>query len=242
MRVLVTRPRADAAELTGALEARGHQVLVEPLLTIRPRENPDWPAGHRRAQALLVTSANGVRTFADRDPRRDVPVFAVGDASAAAARSLGFRQVESAAGDVVDLAALVRARLDPEAGPLLHPAASKLAGDLQGALAAAGFTVLRVVLYDALPATGLSAECCRALNEGLIDVATFFSPRTAASFVSLVAEADLAATCRGITALCLSAAVAARISGLSWAEVVVAARPEQAALLAALDRLDRDGA
>ncbi len=242
MRVVVTRPQADAAELTSALEARGHQVLVEPLLTIRPRETVDWPAGHRQAQALLVTSANGVRAFADLDVRRDLPVFAVGDASAAAARSLGFERVESAAGDVADLAALVQARLDPADGPLLHPAASKLAGDLQGALAAAGFTVLRLVLYDAQPATTLSPACRHALNEGLIDVVTFFSPRTAASFASLVAEADLAAACRGVTALCLSQAVAARLSRLSWAEIVVAPRPEQAALLAALDQLGQDGA
>ena len=151
MRVLVTRPREDAAGLVAALAARGHEALVEPLLTIVPRDIVDWPAGHELAQALLVTSANGVRAFARADGRRGLPVFAVGDASAAAARSLGFEAVVSAAGTVEDLAALVAARVDRAAGPLLHPAAGALAGDLQGALAAAGFEVLRVVLYDARP-------------------------------------------------------------------------------------------
>jgi uroporphyrinogen-III synthase len=242
MRILVTRPREDADGLVAALTARGHEVLFEPLLTIVPRAAVDWPPGHERAQALLVTSANGVRAFARADPRRDLPVYAVGAASAAAAGELGFRTVVSAEGNVDDLAALVRRRLDPAAGPLLHPAAATPAGDLQGALAVADFTVLRVVLYDARPAEALSPESTRAINEGSIDAVTLFSPRTAAAFASLMEAAGLASACWQIAALCLSPAVASEIAGLTWRRVVVAARPEQAALLAALDGLAGGGA
>ena len=52
MRVLVTRPREDAAGLVAALEARGHEALLEPLLTITLRDKVDWPAGQQAAQAL----------------------------------------------------------------------------------------------------------------------------------------------------------------------------------------------
>lgn len=237
MRVLVTRPREDAAGLTAALEARGHEVMLEPLLTIVPRDPVDWPPGHEGAQALLVTSANGARAFARCDPRRELPVYAVGQASAAAARDLGFTTVVSAGGDIDDLAALVAARLDPAGGPLLHPAAGSLAGDLQGALSAAGFRVLRAVLYDAVPATALSAPTVDAINQGVIGAVTFFSPRTAAAFVSLVEAARLAAGCGGIAAVCLSPAVAGALERLTWREVAVAVRPDQSALLAALDGL-----
>jgi len=167
-----------------------------------------------------------------------LPVFAVGDASAAAARDLGFPVVTSAAGTVEDLAALVKRRLDRIDGPLLHPAAGKLAGDLQGALGAAGFTVLRAVLYDAVPVAALSEGCVRALNDGLIDAVTFFSPRTATGFVSLVEAAGLADACRRLAAVCLSPAVADALSGLGWHRIAVAEWPDQAALLAALDALE----
>src|SRR3546814_4230390 len=70
MRILVTRPREDAAGLVTALTARGHAVLLEPLLAIVPRDAVDWPEGHQQAQALLVSSANGVRAFARADSRR----------------------------------------------------------------------------------------------------------------------------------------------------------------------------
>jgi uroporphyrinogen-III synthase len=242
MRVLVTRPREDAAGLAAALEARGDVVMLEPLLTIVARDAVDWPPGHEAAQALLVTSANGARAFARCDPRRRLPVYAVGEASAAAAREAGFPAVVSAGGDVDDLAALVAARLDPAAGPLLHPAAGRLAGDLQGALSAAGFSVLRAVLYDAVPRSALSQPAAAAINRGAIDAVTFFSPRTAAAFVSLVEAARIAGACRGIAAVCLSPAVAAALERLAWREVAVAASPDQAALLAALDGLRVTGA
>lgn len=242
MRVLVTRPREDAAGLAAALAACGHEAVLEPLLTIVPRARVDWPPGHERAQALLVTSANGVRAFARLDRRRDLPAYVVGEAGAAAARDLGFAAVVSAGGDVEDLAALVRQRLDPAAGPLLHPAAATLAGDLQGVLTAAGFQVLRAVLYEARPAGALSPEGTRAINEGTIDAVTLFSPRTAAGFASLLAAAGLQPACKAMAALCLSDAVAAAVAGLPWRQVVVAARPDQAALLAALDQLARGSA
>lgn len=237
MRVLVTRPREDAAGFVAALEARGHAAVLEPLLSVVPREPTDWPPGHERTQALLVTSANGLRAFAGADPRRALPVYAVGEASAAAARAAGFRTVFAAAGTVDDLAALVAGHADPAAGPLLHPAAGVLAGDLQGALATQGFAVLRVVLYDARPAVALSPESTRAINEGVIDVVSLFSPRTAATFASLTEAAGLVPACARMAALCLSPNVAAAVADLGWRRVAVAERPDQAALLRALDRL-----
>ena len=96
--------------------------MLEPLVAIRWREDGarvlapllDGAAG------LLFTSANGVRAFAAASPRRDLPALAVGDATAAAARAAGFADVASAGGNVADLALLVRRRLEPEAGALVH--------------------------------------------------------------------------------------------------------------------------
>jgi len=241
LRVVVTRPREDAEGLVAALGERGHRVMVEPMLTIVPRPRVDWPVGHETAQALLITSANGLRAFARLDLRRGLPVFAVGDASAAAARVAGFADVASAAGTVEDLARLVRTRLRPEDGPLLQPAASKLAGDLKGSLEASGFEVLRAILYDAEPARRLSPDLCQRFNSELIDVITFFSPRTAATFASLIGEAELSQACGRLSAVCLSEAVAQEISGLPWDLVAIADRPDQAALLARLDALVTKG-
>lgn len=231
--VLVTRPLDDSRSLSEALKTRGFDPLVEPMLTIRYR---DAPAPERdRYQGVLATSANGVRALARLASWRDLPVWAVGDASAREARDLGFVTVHSAAGDVAALAALVAERADPNAGPLLHVAASRLAGDLGGALSAKGFAVEKAILYDAEPAEDFSPALLTALEENRLSAALFFSPRTAATFVRLAEKRRLGPSLGRLDALALSGAVAETLAPLPWRGVAVARRPDQSALLALLD-------
>ncbi len=241
MHVLVTRPIDDAQDLAAALAARGHQALIAPMLTIAPDEGVEGPLDLAGVQALLFTSANGARVFAGLSEARDLPVFTVGDASAGAARDAGFARVESAGGDVADLARLVAERLDPKGGALYHAAASKVAGDLKGLLEAESFSVRRDVLYDATLASGLTKELRAAITAGSLDVATFFSPRSAETFVSLVQDAGLDGACTRTVALALSEAVADKLRALSWAGIEVAAQPNQDTLLALLDRIAAGG-
>jgi uroporphyrinogen-III synthase len=233
MQALITRPVEDTGPLAALLAARGVVAVSEPLLAIRPipGATPDLDG----VQALLFTSANGARAFAAAASRRDLPVFAVGEATAEAARLLGFGMVASAGGAVEELAALAAARLDPSGGVLLHAAGSVVAGDLAALLAAGGFRVRRAVLYAADPAASLSAETATALRERRIAAAFFFSPRTAAQFVTLARAVRLDETCGVVTAFSLSPAVARELAPIAWARIIVAATPNQAALLAAFD-------
>lgn len=238
MKALVTRPEEDAAPLARALGERGIETVLAPMLSIAPAEGAarrlsDALIG---AQAVLVTSANGARFLARFSPRRELPVFAVGDASAAAARLAEFRSVASAGGDVADLAALVASRLSPQQGALVHVAGSEVAGDLAGRLGQAGFSLRRAVLYEARAATALPDDAAAALRQGELALALFFSPRTAATFVRLAAAAGLEAPCRGLLALALSPAVAAALGEGTWRRIVVARAPTQQALLGALDQ------
>ena len=233
MRALITRPRADAAELERRLRRRGIRTMVEPMLTIELL--PEAGVDLSDVQGLLFTSSNGARSFAAFSGRRDIPAFAVGDATARTCREAGFETVHSAGGDVDDLARLVIRTVRPGDGRLVHVSGSVSAGDLAGALGAAGFDVARVPFYRALPAGTLSDALDQALRRGHLDLVLFFSPRTAATFVSLVRAAGLERSCRTIDALCLSPAVARRAAELSWRQVTVAAAPTQTALLEALD-------
>src|SRR4051794_10180748 len=98
--VLITRPEEDARPLAEALASRGVATVIEPLLAIRPLPGAaaDLARDLDGVQALLFTSATGARAFAELSPRRDIGVLAVGDATAAAARGLGFSAVERAGG------------------------------------------------------------------------------------------------------------------------------------------------
>jgi uroporphyrinogen-III synthase len=233
-RALVTRPRAQAEALAAALARRGVEAVVEPMLEIDFRATGPLDLGG--VQAVLCTSANGVAALARASAERGLPLFTVGEASAAAARRAGFAIVESAAGDAAALARFAVARLDPRAGRVLHVAGSAVAGDLAGALAGRGFAVDRAVLYDARPATALRAETRQALAGGEIALALFFSPRSAAICVGLATAAGLAQACAGITAVSISKAADRALDALGWRARYVAAAPNQSALLDAVDR------
>ena len=186
-------------------------------------------------QAVLVTSVFGARELARATSERDLPVYAVGDATAEAARDAGFTRVESARGDASALTALVLDRLDPAKGPLLYAAGRVTSGDFPDPLTEAGFEVRRVELYAARPAAALSPETVDALREGSLDLALFFSPRTAATFVRLIRDAGLADACGRVTALAISPAVADALRPVSWRAVESAASPNQEAMLALTD-------
>lgn len=235
MKLLVTRPEEDSAPLADALSALGHEAVLAPLLDIRFLEDAELPEA--AWQALLVTSANGVRALVRHDHAASLlslPVLAVGPASADAARAAGFAKVEAAGGDVGSLAEHVAKALDPAAGPLLHVAGSAVAGDLAGMLEARGFSLTRAVLYEARLASELPEAARAALEEGTLDGVLLYSPRTARAFASLVREAGLEARVMGLAAYCLSAAVAEALDELPGLTVKIAREPDQAALIALL--------
>ena len=236
MRALITRPEEDAAPLAEALAAKHVEVTVEPLLAIRVID--EAAVDLDGVQALLFTSANGVRAFAARSERRDIGALTVGEASAEAARAAGFTHVESAGGDVGDLVRLAKARLDPAGGPVFHAAGSVVAGDLAGQLSEAGFTLRRVMLYEARPAESLSPETLATLAGHGFDLVLFFSPRTATTFVELLRKADdprLLAGCAAADALCLSPAVAAAAQAIEWKSVRYAENPDLPSMLRLVD-------
>ncbi len=88
MRALITRPREDAEALAGLLRERDIESVIEPMLVIRSLEGAE--VDFEGVQALLLTSANGARALAGREPGagkadwRHLRVFAVGNATAKA--------------------------------------------------------------------------------------------------------------------------------------------------------------
>lgn len=233
MTALITRPSEDARGLHAELRRRGIAVMHEPMLSIE--RMADVSVDTSGAQGLLFTSSNGVRAFASLSGQRDLPAFAVGDATAQACRDAGFSEVHSASGDVDALANYVIRHCRPLDGRLIQVAGTVSAGDLAGALRAAGFVIDRIPIYRANVATSLSADTRGAMKSGRIDAVLFFSPRTAATFVSLVQSAGLDNACRNVNAYCLSPSVAKRAAVLPWKRVTIAAEPTQTALLAAME-------
>jgi uroporphyrinogen-III synthase len=225
MRVLVTRPAEDATETARQLRLMGHEALVAPLLTTRFFDGPEISLDG--VQAILATSANGVRALARRTPRRDVPVFAVGPQTASEAQKFEFEQVRNADGDAAVLALTTRRWASPEKGALLHVGGGGNDGKLMQSLE--GFTLRQEILYAVTPAEALPAAAAAALRMGEIGAALFYSPRSAAAFRHAVQAEKL--SLEEVIAVCISQAAATALEPLVFREVRIAALPNQPSLL-----------
>jgi uroporphyrinogen-III synthase len=218
LRVAITRAQPEAEKTAARVRERGGEPVLAPLLTIEPRPFDTHIAG---AQALLFTSSNGVHGFAAQISERGIPAFAVGESTAAAARAAGFHHVSTADGDVVALAHLVQAELDPHAGMLVHVSGRHIAGDLVHTLRGAGFHVERRVAYEAVAATTLPAAFATPL-----DIVLFHSARAAEIFIQLGAPSSAS-----LRAACFSQAVSTAARAALWAALTVAKAPREEALL-----------
>ena len=148
-KIWITRAQPGADSTAERVRLLGHEPVVAPLLAVKLL--PDAQVDLSGVAALAFTSANGVRAFADLSGERALRVFAVGVATAEAARAAGFKLVLSADGDVEALANGIAMRRGELRGIVLHPGALEPAGDLVGALEAQGVTSRRLLLYETVP-------------------------------------------------------------------------------------------
>jgi uroporphyrinogen-III synthase len=228
MRVLVTRPLPDGERTAAALRARGYQVLLAPLMKVKSVTadlSGDWAA-------VIVSSANALRALeaGQLAPLKNLPLFAVGERTAAAAREAGFGDVRAAHGDAGDLIRLVSERYAGQSAPHLYLAGEDRAADIEGELARRGIQVRTVVVYKNVT-TGFPPELVRALTGGLIGAVLHFSRRSAENYVAGARDAGLAGPAVRPRHFCLSPQVAEPLQALGIHDAGIAARPDEAALL-----------
>jgi uroporphyrinogen-III synthase len=241
MAILVTRPHPDDETTAAGLRARGFEVLLAPMLRFEPaafHDDADAQYG-----AVIVTSANALRGIESQlkgSPLLKLPLFAVGEHTAGAARSIGFEQVIPAKGDAASLRELVtasvKAKALKKASPLLYLAGADLARDLAGELGERGFTVVTQTTYRMVPLSILPYEVCDAFAANRVEAVLHYSRRSARAFLESVRAAGVEISALSVPQCCISAGVAAVVRDAGATRVMAAASPDENALLAVLDR------
>jgi uroporphyrinogen-III synthase len=209
MRLLLTRPQAEAS--AEKLRGRGHDVVIMPLMAFEP---VPWERGGAAPDAIMLTSPQAARAAGVAWP---VPAYAVGGATAEAARGAGFADVRDGGGTVQ---ALVDRAAADGVTQMLHLAGA----DRTAFVVPAGLRIDTVIVYRArlLP--------MEALPES--DLVMLYSARTAAHFA---AECDRLGLPRAGLALAVLSPAIALAAGPGWHHVITAAAPHEEALLAAID-------
>jgi uroporphyrinogen-III synthase len=241
MAVLVTRPHPDDEATATSLRARGFEVLLAPMLRFEAVAFHDDEDA--RYGAVIVTSANALRGIAPHlagSRLLKLPLFAVGEHTASAARSTGFSQVISADGDATALRDLmlasVKSKALKKASTLLYLAGADLARDLAGELGERGFSVVTHTTYRMSPVAALPRDVCHAFAANGVEAVLHYSRRSARAFLDAARAAGVEISALAIPQCCISDGVASVLRDAGAMQVMVAASADEIALFGTLDR------
>jgi len=242
MTILVTRPQPDNETTGASLRARGFDVLLAPMLRFEPvalleDEDADYAA-------IIVTSANALRAIEPQLPGHrslKLPLLAVGDRTAAAARRAGFSKIISAGGDSEDLRELILAKARGKKrefgrGPLLYLAGADLSRDLAGELGEHGLTVVTRTTYRMVASSDLPPEALEAIAANQVQAVLHYSARSARVFVDAVRAAGVEISALAVPQCCISANVATVLREAGASRVALASSPDENSLFVAVDR------
>jgi uroporphyrinogen-III synthase len=229
---LVTRPEREGEATAARLRARGHEVLLAPLLRIEVVTDAAVSPGPW--SAVMMTSRSAADAIAQHpvlDRLRGLPVFVVGRSTAAATRAAGFADIRSADGGAGDLVELIVSHRATLGGPLLYLAGADRAADVVGSLRQAGVAADMVVIYRAVAAQEFPSTVRDALASGRLDGVLHLSRRSAETFLACSRQSGLLDPALVPTHYCLSAQVAEPLAAAGARHVAVAPRPEESALI-----------
>jgi uroporphyrinogen-III synthase len=224
--IWVTRTLPDAGETGVRLRQLGYTPVVAPLLRV---EHLPTKINLAEVARLVFTSRNAVRLFKPSAQAKKLPVFAVGDRTAVAARAAGYRHVHSASGDVERLAELILSLPKKERqGNWLHLGALEPAGDLPGLLNSAGIAMQHVALYHTIPTP--AEDIAHRVRSG---------PRLAGVLIHSPKAAHVLGQSRLVLpanscAVCISKTAADALAPAGLRSVLIAASPTEDAMFQTL--------
>ncbi|WP_417433434.1 uroporphyrinogen-III synthase [Hoeflea sp.] len=253
MRVLVTRPEPGGQRTADQLARLGHVPVLMPLFeTVVTAGLDDLPPAEVIG-GLIATSARAFAMFGNGGVSGtglvDVPVHAVGPATAQAAREAGFVHVAEGGGTAEALTATLTHLLDRDAddgqpagsavrpGGLVYLAGVPRTRVIETALEGGnhGFKVVECYKMEEI---SYSTDILKSdFLSPSPDVVLFYSANAARWFSELIDAANLAKTLDFTRFLCLSPAIANQLREIWRERVTVAERPDEDSLLASLAAL-----
>lgn len=245
MRVLVTRPEPGCGKTAILLRGMGHEPVELPLF--RTVFHSDALCQIGTASAFIVTSANAIRAL-ESAPDRDlaglqIPVYAVGAATAAAARAHGFANVSTGPGNARGLADLLLERIasgiitpSPDS-PLTYLAGAPRSADLERRLLAAGVDVKSVEVYEMIGISYSTDFLFSTILSPPLDAILLYSANAARRLRMLLGPQTQPARHIECPFLCLSAEIAAALPAPWRDRAIIAASPDERSLLASLAAL-----
>ena len=244
--VLVTRERSQARALSQLLLDVGARPLECPLIAFSPP--PDWTfvdecLGVLSAyDGILFTSVNAVKFFWERvrdkgldtSPLRQVPCYAIGQATAGALKGVGVQVLAVPEQSQAEGLAALLGKEGPAGKRFLFPRAREARDLLPRFLLKAGARVDLAVVYETRTAFENRPALERLLASERIDYVTFTSPSAVSAFVDMAPEGSCGAFPKNTPAACIGGITAAAARKAGFLVVFTAPKATVQSLVAAI--------
>ena len=240
MKILLTRPLEHTENSAARLAAAGLSAVILPLLRYVPVDEDAIPK--RIFDAVIFTSAAapgiliGRSDFSLAEITNSNRAYCVGSTTAAAAVAAGFEAVVPDRADTGGLIAALRDDISggrlPARPLLLHASGRDISSDLAPSLPEV--ELARIVIYEAQPVDPGRDRLAAALDEAANGAVFLYSPRSAGQIAHLCEKYDLVERLCGLTMVGISEKVAQTMPKWPNAHIVVAERPDEASMIAAL--------
>ncbi|SCX29393.1 uroporphyrinogen-III synthase [Agrobacterium rosae] len=243
MRVVVTRPQASGEKTAALLRERGHEPVLIPLTEPVHRADVAIQALAKPLQALAVTSAEAIRVLAGRGLAAPeilhLPLFAVGTASAEAARKAGFHNVTAGDSDGPALAQLIADEIKDNTGArsnLLYLAGTPRDAGFEKRLSELTVPFETVEVYEMQPLSWNPAQW-EGLADKQIDVVLLYSSEAARLFFKLLTSRPVFKQWDHCKFICISKKVLSDIPPAFQHNAFASTAPSEAEMFDLLDLL-----
>jgi uroporphyrinogen-III synthase len=235
MRVLVTRPAHSGERTAQRLRELGHEPLLLPLT--RPVHDPQ--AARRALEttggSVVLTSAEAVNTLRALGKALEShlarQLFTVGEATADAARELGFRSVTASSGNGRELAELIAATNSDD---LLYLAGVPRAETFETRMTELGRHITVTECYRMAPITPDPGDVAALLTANPPDAVLFYSRQTAGHFFHVPQVEWLLLQMPKIRLICLSKTIGEAIPPSLRTALEISPMPDEKSLLSLL--------
>ena len=229
MHILLTRPLEDCEDLILKFKELNHKVFILPVIKIKKKnyENINFSD----YKGIVFTSSNAVKNLETSSIDKSIECFCVGSATERSARLKGFQKVYSADGNVSNLREIIIRNFNNNSGNLIYVSGEKISSDLSGQLSRDGYSIKRLINYEAVPVTVVNIDFIDNLKLSVPEIVYVYSENSANSLLDIIKKYKLTDNWMNTNLMCIGEKSSSILNEIKWKKIFLFSPGEEEFLL-----------
>ena len=217
MHILLTRPLDDCKDLIIKFKSLGHKVSHLPVIKIESLEYEKIDFNDYKG--IIFTSANAVKNLNLENINKKINCFCVGSATEKIVKQKGFQNIFCAEGNVNNLKEIILQSFDCKQGSLLYVSGQIISSNLDRDLISEGYSVKRIVNYNALPVEEINEEFINDLKSLIPDMIFIYSENSAKNCLNLLKKYGLTDIWMNTNLMCIGEKASSILNEIKWKKI-----------------------